>query len=59
VCDWDNVYLAYRKARKGKRGRPPAATFEYNLEANLVHLRQELAEKTYTPGDYQYLRISY
>ena len=52
VCDWDNLYLAYRKARKGKRGRPPAATFEYDLEANLVHLRRELAEKTYTPGNY-------
>jgi retron-type reverse transcriptase len=52
VCDWDNLYLAYRKARKGKRGRPPAATFEYDLEANLVQLWQELAEKTYTPGDY-------
>ena len=52
VCDWDNLYLAYRKARKGKRGRPPAATFEYNLEANLVQLRRELVEKTYTPGDY-------
>jgi RNA-directed DNA polymerase len=52
VCDWDNLYLAYRKARKGKRGRPPAATFEYDLEANLVQLWQELVQKTYTPGDY-------
>jgi retron-type reverse transcriptase len=52
VCDWDNLYLAYRKARKGKRGRPPAATFEFNLEANLVYLRGELAAKTYTPGEY-------
>ena len=52
VCDWDNLYLAYRKARKGKRGRLPAATFEYNQEANLVQLHQELITKTYTPGDY-------
>ena len=52
VCDWDNLYLAYRKARKDKQGRPPAATFEYDLEANLVQLRRELAEKTYAPGDY-------
>jgi RNA-directed DNA polymerase len=52
VCDWDNLYLAYRKARKGKRGRPPAATFEYDLEANLVQLHQELIEKTYAPGNY-------
>jgi hypothetical protein len=52
VCDWDNLYLAYRKARKGKRGRPPAATFEYDLEANLVRLQQELIERTYKPGKY-------
>ncbi len=52
VCDWDNLYLAYRKARKGKRGKPPAATFEYDLEANLIQLRQELVTKSYTPGAY-------
>jgi retron-type reverse transcriptase len=52
VCAWDNLYLAYRKARKGKRGRPPAATFEFDLEANLVTLQQELREKTYQPGAY-------
>jgi len=52
VCDWDNLHLAYRKARKGKRGKPPAATFEFNLEANLVQLQQELVTKTYAPGKY-------
>lgn len=52
VCDWDNLYLAYRKARKGKRGRPPAASFEFDLEANLVTLQQDLQEKTYRPGAY-------
>jgi retron-type reverse transcriptase len=52
VCDWDNLYLAYRKARKGKRGKPPAATFEYGLEANLIQLQGELVTKTYTPGAY-------
>jgi len=52
VCDWDNLYLAYRKARKGKRSRPPAASFEYDLETNLVTLQRELREKTYRPGAY-------
>ncbi|MBI1880322.1 MAG: hypothetical protein HYR94_19230 [Chloroflexi bacterium] len=52
VCDWDNLYLAYRKARRGKRSKPPAATFEYNQETNLLELQQELADKTYTPGPY-------
>jgi hypothetical protein len=31
VWDWDNLFLAYRKARKGKRGKRPAAEFEYCL----------------------------
>jgi len=29
LCSWDNLYLAYRKAARGKRGKRPAAAFEY------------------------------
>ncbi|MEA3309306.1 MAG: reverse transcriptase domain-containing protein, partial [Chloroflexota bacterium] len=49
---WDNLYLAYRKAAKGKRGKEPAARFEYRLEDNLVTLQQELRAQTYQPGAY-------
>ena len=28
VCDFENLYLAYRKARKGKRGRAQPAMFD-------------------------------
>jgi hypothetical protein len=52
VCDWDNLLLAYRKASKGKRGKPPAARFEYHLEDNLVQLQAELYDKSYQPGPY-------
>jgi RNA-directed DNA polymerase len=52
VCAWENLYLAWRKARKGKRGRVPAATFEFDLETNLVQLQRELLDKTYRPGAY-------
>ena len=52
VCDWDNLYLAYRRARQGKRGRPPVAAFEYDQEANLIALQRELTEQTYRPGLY-------
>ena len=52
ICTWENLYEAWRKARKGKRGRPPAATFEFNLEDNLCRLEQELVDKTYRPGAY-------
>jgi retron-type reverse transcriptase len=52
VYDIDNLYLAWRRARKGKRGRAPAATFEFNLEENLLRLQAELQGKTYAPGSY-------
>jgi len=53
IYEWDNLYRAYRQARKGKRSRSPAATFEYGQEFNLLQLQQELEEKRYTPGPYQ------
>ncbi len=52
VWAFENLYLAYRKARKGKRGREPAATFEFDWEVNLLQLQQELTTKTYQPGPY-------
>jgi len=52
IYSWDNIYDAWRKARKGKRGQEPAATFEFNLETNLIQLQRELRDKTYRPGPY-------
>lgn len=57
LCTWDNLYLAWRKAAKGKRSRPAAARFEYHLEDNLVALQQELIAKSYQPGAYSSLTI--
>lgn len=52
VCTWENLLLAWRKARKGKRGQPPAATFEMNGGEHLLLLQEELIEKRYQPGGY-------
>ena len=52
VTAWDNLLLAWRKARKGKRGQPPAARFEQNVGERLLVLQQELSAKTYRPGPY-------
>jgi retron-type reverse transcriptase len=49
---WDNLYLAYRKAAKGKRSQAAAASFEYRLEDNLFQLQDELASERYQPGPY-------
>ena len=40
------------RASEGKRGRAPAATFERQLEDNLVALQNDLVLQTYQPGAY-------
>ncbi|MEM7112994.1 MAG: reverse transcriptase domain-containing protein [Chloroflexota bacterium] len=52
IHDWNNLYLAYTRARKGKRNRPTAATFEYHQETYLIELQKELQNKNYQPGPY-------
>ena len=52
VRDFENLYMAYRQARKGKRGKPDVAAFERRQEENLLQIQQELQEKTYAPGPY-------
>ncbi len=49
---WDNLYLAYRDASRGKRGCWQAAEFEHDLENELWRLHDDLRDKTYTPGGY-------
>lgn len=52
ITTFENLLLAYRKAARGKRSRSSAASFEFQLEENLVELHQELTEGCYQPGGY-------
>ena len=52
VYRFENLYLAYRAARRGKRGRDDVAAFEFDAEQNLLHLEQELQDQAYRPGAY-------
>lgn len=49
----ENLWEALRKAKKGKRGNPEVAAFEYDAEEHLVRLREELLAKKYSPGPYR------
>ncbi len=52
IHTWENLYEAFKKAAKGKRGHPSVAAFEFRLEDNLVALQNELESETYQPGGY-------
>jgi RNA-directed DNA polymerase len=53
IHDFENLYWAYRKARRGgKRKKETVAAFELDLEANLWQLHEELCAQRYRPGPY-------
>ena len=53
ICSFQNLHLAYLKARKCKRYRNEILRFSYNLEANLSDLQKELSNQTYQHGNYR------
>lgn len=57
VIAWENLLLAYQKASRGKRGRPAAAAFEFQLADRLLELQEELANGHYQPGPYRHFTI--
>ena len=51
VCKFDNLILAFRKARKGKSKKDYVIRFESNLDKNLRVLQNDLINKTYFPSN--------
>lgn len=49
LTSFDNLFLAYQKARKGKTRKNYVIKFEKNLEKNLLDLQFELMAGTYKP----------
>jgi len=57
VVSFDNLLLAYRKARRGKGRNPDVARFALELEKELLCLQRELQDGSYQPGAYRLFRI--
>lgn len=53
LISFENLYLAYRKAIRGKRLRKDVAFFIVNAESELLTLQEQLQDKTYQPGRYR------
>lgn len=57
IYDLFNLWTAFTQASKGRRSHPAVATFEYNLEPELICLRAELRDESYLPGGYRSFTI--
>ena len=52
ITSFENLYEAFREARRAKRTRPDVASFEFDLETNLLSLQRDLLDESYRPGGY-------
>ncbi len=57
ICAFENLEIAFRKARRGKRHKPNVAAFECNLDLELLDLQDDLLSGTYRPGGYRHFTI--
>ncbi|MEW6115683.1 MAG: reverse transcriptase/maturase family protein [Nitrospirota bacterium] len=53
ICDFENIYGAYLKARKCRRYREEILRFSRNVEEELLTLQDELVLGTYRTGQYK------
>lgn len=58
ICDLAALIAAYRRARRGKRGRVDVASFELRFEDHLLDLRDALTDGSYRPGAYRSFTIT-
>lgn len=52
ICTYDNLYKAYKKARKGKCHYKEVQEFEKDIEGNLSRLQGSLLNGTYRTSEY-------
>jgi hypothetical protein len=57
ICAFENLELAFRKARRGKRHRANVAAFEGNLDLELLSLQDDLLSGAYRPGGYRHFTL--
>ncbi len=57
IYNFDNIHLAYLKARKSKRYKCEVMRFSSHLEENLVDIQNHLIWRTYRPSRYKYFTI--
>lgn len=53
IVSLDNLYLAYKLAKRGKGSQSEVIRFELDIDGNLKRLREQLVNKTFTTGKYR------
>ncbi len=57
ICDWNNLLLSYRKAKKAKGSSKDVMEFEFNLENHLIEIQELFKKQKYEFGKYKQFMI--
>jgi RNA-directed DNA polymerase len=57
ITNFDNLYHAWRKARRGKRNKVTVAPFQQKLDVELTRLHHQLSNQTWQPGGFRSFMI--
>ncbi len=57
IAAFENIYDGYLKARKGKRYRDEVMRFTFNLDAELLELKEQILSGRYKTGEYFHFEI--
>jgi retron-type reverse transcriptase len=57
IVQFENLYRAYRQARRGKKSRPDIVAFSLDLESQLADLTDALESGRYRPGAYRQFKV--
>jgi len=57
ITTYDNIYMGYRNARRGKSWQDTIKRFEAKLDTNIKNIQKSLIEKTYTTSNYSVFTI--
>ena len=58
IISIENLLDAWKSFRKGKKRKKDVQVFEYHLIDNLINLRADLKNKTYTHGGYKAFKVN-
>jgi len=53
ICSFENLYLAWEKARRAKPSNVETIKFGFNLEDNLFSIQEEIKKQNYEQGKYK------
>lgn len=56
ICSFENLYAAFKRAFKGSGRTREACKFHFNLERELLKVKEELETESYRPSKYRYFK---